>query len=185
MFLGIVPVLALVGFLMYYTKHNLKLKWNKPPIIAYVLNNIGSFFQHVMSACKGVGNSVYCSKSRVKSVDQHVSSTSNNSLHNSEIRQTGLISTTNKDILYGNSVLLNVSRTKINEDALINLGNFSGSICKPKLSPKCININKLNNTNENQCTTHRNQLSGKLECLGVKDLVQQYNMNGISSISSN
>lgn len=108
-FLGIIPILAIVAFLMYYTKYNVNFKWQKRSGSTYVLD----CFRHVTNAC--------CNKSRkptIPTLSQNVAAKHRN-IHNInlDIQQTGLVSTTNESLVASSSNLLdvvpNVSKRRI------------------------------------------------------------------------
>lgn len=104
-FLGIIPALAIFGLILYYTRHNLKITWPQTTR-KYVLN----FLVHVFCACKGVGKK---SKQPIPTISQQVSTKNGGSERNPklEIKQTGLISTTNTDVINRNSRFFNVNES--------------------------------------------------------------------------
>lgn len=91
-FLGIIPVIAVLALLSYYAKHNLRLTWKKPAA-PYVTNCVSSSWQHVISACKGVGTVFSNQHINIPTVSHKVS----NERNNIEIKHSGLVSTTNCD----------------------------------------------------------------------------------------
>lgn len=91
-FLGIIPAAAIIMFLFYYTRRNIKLTSIKSPA-SYVENSIYPCVQHVFLACKGVGNVFTKKPTPVSTVSHKVA---NRTL---EIRTTGLISTTNTEAI--------------------------------------------------------------------------------------
>lgn len=104
-FLGIIPVIAIVAFLMYYTKYNVNFKWQKTGGSTYV-SNCMSRTKHVLySACcccfgKRVRDPTVPSLSHQVSKKTHSGSVRNINL---EIHQTGLVSTTNESLLNASS----------------------------------------------------------------------------------
>lgn len=91
-FLGIIPAVAIVMFLFYYTRRNISLTSIKSPA-PYVVNSVSSCVQHVISACKGVGTVFTKKRTPVSTVSQKVAN------RTIEIRPTGLISTTNTEAI--------------------------------------------------------------------------------------
>lgn len=91
-FLGIIPAAAIVMFLFYYTRRNIKLTSIKSSA-PYVENSVSPCVQHVISACKGVGTVFSKKRPPVPSVSQKISN------RTIEIMPTGLISTTNTEAI--------------------------------------------------------------------------------------
>lgn len=91
-FLGIIPAAAIVMFLFYYTRRNIKLTSIKSPA-PYVENSVYPCVQHVVAACKGVGIVFSKKRAPVPSVSQKIVN------RTIEIRPTGLISTTNTEAI--------------------------------------------------------------------------------------
>lgn len=98
-FLGIIPALAIVGFLFYYTKHNIRLSWKQSSLV-YVIFQSCSCFRNALTACKGVGD-----KQAIPTVSKRVSK----SLRNLEVKQTGLVFTTNRQIINNSSTLVDLN----------------------------------------------------------------------------
>lgn len=89
-FLGIVPFIAIIVLLSYYARQNFRFGWKKSSATTYVTN----CFQHAVSACRGVGTRF--KKSTASSAPHNKQHTT---MSNIEIKQTGLISTTNTDCI--------------------------------------------------------------------------------------
>lgn len=89
-FLGIIPLFAIVIFLLFYTKHNLKFSWQKSPVTSYVY----LFFAFIRSACKGDGL-----QKNIPTVSQQVASNTPKNVRNLnvDIEPAGLIWTTNRE----------------------------------------------------------------------------------------
>lgn len=99
-FLGIIPLIAIVAVLMYYMKHNTLFKWQKPgPTYVFAcIEDCGRACCSVLSAC-------YRKQRKAPSIPtlshQVAARTEKNIFL--DIQQTGLISTTNECLLNGNS----------------------------------------------------------------------------------
>lgn len=119
-FLGIIPFIAIVVLISYYARHNFRFGWKKSPAATYVIKCL----QHAVSACKGVGSSFKMSSTASPDplTKQHINR------NDIEIKQTGLISTTNTDCILR-------SKTITNKD---DLGGESvqDKHSKPKTAPK-------------------------------------------------
>lgn len=91
-FLGIVPLIAIIVLLSYYARQNFRFGWKKSQASTYVTNCL----QHAVSACNGVG-SLFQKSPTTTSTNSHTKQP----LHRNdvEIKQTGLISTTNTDCI--------------------------------------------------------------------------------------
>lgn len=91
-FLGIIPVIAIAAFLMYYAKHNVNFKWQKTSV-AYVVSNC---LKHVGCACCGGRQTP-----TVPTLSHQVANRQSESTRclNLEITPGGLISTTNTYVL--------------------------------------------------------------------------------------
>lgn len=93
-FLGIIPASALLMFLFFYSRNNLKLTSKKSPA-PYVENSCPPCVQHVVAACKGVGT-VFSKNKRAPTVPTVSQKISNRQV---EITTAGLISTTNTEAI--------------------------------------------------------------------------------------
>lgn len=110
-------MIAIITLLTYYARHNFRFGWKKSPAATYVIN----FLQHAVSACKGVGSSLnmFSTAQSDPHTKQHLN------LSDIEIKQTGLISTTNTDCILR-------SKTITKKDDIIN----DPINMKPKTLPK-------------------------------------------------
>lgn len=91
-FLGIIPIIAIVSFLMYYTKYNVDFKWQKTGIPTYVLNCFSSVKHAVSNACCNIKKTV------VPTISQRVSNRPRKRIERNihlEIEQKCLTFTTN------------------------------------------------------------------------------------------
>lgn len=163
-FLGIIPVAAIVAFLLYYTRYNVNFKWQKTSA-AYVLSNC---LKHVNCAC-------CCPCTRDKPTVPTVSHRVDNAkpattrLRNIDIKPTGLISTTNTQILNNcascsndNLVLPESQKRRMSLKTIKNLKintNF-------KLKPKSDNITLA--------TIQTDDEDSGLKFVSVKNLSKQF-----------
>lgn len=118
-FLGIIPIIAIVAFLMYYTKHNVNFKWQKTSV-AYVVSNC---FKHVKNcACCGCGFNCGCgrccggkSTPSIPTISHKVADAQSGSIRNLnlEIKPTALIFTTNTHVLNNFASCSNVLPVKV------------------------------------------------------------------------
>lgn len=178
-FLGIIPVIAILALLSYYARHNIKLTWKKSPV-PYVTNSLSSCWQPVMSACKGVGT--VFSKQQITTVS--VQNEDHCPKKNIEIKKTGLISTTNTDgINRSNTIGNDYSRgnsgsgdgdNKNVTQNIISFKNIKGLRLSTNLS-----IFKTNNSPDVTCDTPQTGetlcSSPELPSVSVKSLVNEFN----------
>lgn len=113
-FLGVVPLLAIVAFLTYYARHNLKFGTNKSTTSTYV----PKWLKHVF---KGVGTS-YKKPDPIPTVSDNVSN-KNSKPSRPKIEMTSLLSTTNTDCI-------------IRSNTINNNSNRSNNTNKPEILPK-------------------------------------------------
>lgn len=96
-FLGVVPLIAIIVLLTYYARQNFRFGWKKSSSSTYVTNCL----QHAVFACHGVGSFFKKSSTATTTANGSCDSHNKQPLHRNdiEIKQTGLISTTNTDCI--------------------------------------------------------------------------------------
>lgn len=166
-FLGIIPVVAILAFLSYYARHNIKLTWKKSPV-PYVTNSLSSCWQRVMSACKGVGTLFSQQKITTTNADH-------SSKNNIEIKHTGLISTTNTDGIIRSNTIGN-SDTSIN-----GVGDNKNRICLKNIKGLRVATNlsifKSNDISADCDTPQTSETlcsADELPSVSVKDLAKSF-----------
>lgn len=150
--MGVLPVLAIIGYLTFYARHNLKFSWQKSPSIA-------SYVLYLFLACtKGDGSR----NNNIATISENVPYNSNNNNDRSKLRRniditpTGLISTTNHE--------------GINKSTSINVRNNDVGVVvenKRSLSFKALRSSLKLNTNlkfTKQTNNNKDKNSSLLEC---------------------
>lgn len=121
-FLGILPAILISLFIYHYIKPNLRKFGGKQsaPSVTYV-NDCFLWFQHVLSACK---ESSLWSRHRLPTISAKVPFNNKlNNIHNVEITQTGLISTTNTDGIVRSNTITNCSKSSFKTISSLKLNN--------------------------------------------------------------
>lgn len=118
-FLGIIPGLVLIAFLTYYIKHNVLHIRSKSSAPTYVKTCLSNSFQHVVSACRG--GSLFSNP--IPTVSQNIPNNVN--IRNLEIKPTGLISTTNTDVIIRSNTITNTN-TESGGFRRLSLRNIKG-----------------------------------------------------------
>lgn len=114
--------MAILALLSYYARHNLPFTWKQSPPTMYVI----SCLQHAVTACKGVGSSL-----KTAPQDRNNSNSSRRRLDNIEIKQTGLISTTNYDTIIRSNTINKKPNCDISAEA-----NATSFEARPNILPK-------------------------------------------------
>ena len=173
-FLGIIPALVLLAFLTYYVKHNvLHFRSPKSPAPTYVKECLFSSFQHVFSACRG-GSSL-SNNSSIRTVSESVNNRSNN-LRNMEIKQTGLISTTNNDVITRSNTITKNTNRESGGVRRLSLKNIKGLKLNTSLRTK----NKECGSSRVDCETPATTETvcfdkSPVMVVSVKDLAKKFN----------
>lgn len=180
-FLGIIPVVAILALLSYYARHNIKLTWKKSPV-PYVTNSLSSCWQHVMSACKGVGTAF--SKQQIMVPSEMSKNEDGCRKNNIEIKKTALISTTNTDGIsrsntIGNDYSRGNSADGVGDNKTITQNKISFKNIKGLRLSTNLSIFKTNNSADATCDTPQTCetlcSSPDLPSVSVKDLADQFN----------
>jgi hypothetical protein len=163
-FLGIIPGMVLLALLSYYMKHNLLyFRSAKPSAPTYVKDCLFSSFQHVLSACRG--GSLFSSRSASGG-----SNTPNN-IRNLEIKQTGLVSTTNADVIIrSNTITKNTNRES--GGRRLSLKNIKGLKLNTSLRAKKDCGSSQNS--ETPATTETVCFESPMVVVSVRDLARRF-----------
>lgn len=163
-FLGIIPIIAIVALLSYYARHNLKIRLKRPKASTYV----PKFLQHAVSACKGVGASFRSSK---PSCDESIPRD-----RNLEIRPAGLVSTTNSDgIIRSNTI----NKDSLEEKIDINIVKPPRCVSSKNTNKLKLNINIKNSINLSGSSDFLETPSSSVETapiISVRDIAKKFDV---------
>jgi hypothetical protein len=163
-FLGIIPGMVLLALLSYYMKHNLLyFRSAKPSAPTYVKDCLFSSFQHVLSACRG--GSLFSSRSASGG-----SNTPNN-IRNLEIKQTGLVSTTNADVIIRSNTITK-STNRESGGRRLSLKNIKGLKLNTSLRAKKDCGSSQNS--ETPATTETVCFESPMVVVSVRDLARRF-----------
>lgn len=174
-FLGIIPLIALVGFLMYYMKHNVNFKWQKTGPSAYVFRCLNCIEHVINVACRGGGKKEPTVPTLSHRIDKRYTSRN----INLDIQQTGLVSTTNENLLNVNSQhnLLDIIPPPKRRMSLKSIKGLKVDI---RLKHKINKHVESPKTSETVCSYSPDDFP----TVSVKTLCRQYDKNGGGSSSA-